>query len=176
MRTVSLIVLLLGALATLGASPAGAAGQTATRSISVVAYADYNANPIFPLHGDASAIWIDSGFALKTGLPISVTATGTAYYYPDFPVGPEGIGGSCFLFCGGPGLSTYSLIGRVGNGQPFLVGRGPITLSGDGELYFAFNDGAYDDNSGSFSVTLSYQCEPDGGSTPPERYRCETSG
>jgi hypothetical protein len=140
------------------ASPVAAVDGCTTQAIRVEAHADYNSNPIFSLHGDPGSIWTDSGFVLKAGESVTVTATGTAYSYLGLPVDPNGIGGGCPAFCGGPGLSTYSLIGRIGNGQPFFVGNGPVVLRGEGELYFAFNDGLYDDNSGSFSVTLAYGC------------------
>ena len=49
------------------------------------------------------------------------------------------------------------MIGRVGDGAPFLVGRNTYMQAGNtGELLLAYNDshGNYFDNSGSFSVAV----------------------
>lgn len=158
MRKVAALLLVFGVVLMVGTSPVVAAGQCATQAVHVNAFADYNANPIFPLHGTPDSIWVDSGLTLTLGMPVTVTATDTSDVYSGFPVGPNGTGGSCPAFCGGPGLPFYSLIARIGNGTPFFVGAGPTVVSGEGELSFAFNDGLYDDNSGFFTATLSYGC------------------
>jgi hypothetical protein len=157
-RKLAALLVVSGLLLMVGTSQVIAAGQCPTHAIHVDAFADYNSNPLFPLHGTPDSIWVDSGLMLALGLPVTVTATDTSFAYADFPVGPNGTGGSCPAFCGGPGLPFYSLIARIGNGPPFFVGAGPTVVSGEGELSFAFNDGLYDDNSGFFTATLSYGC------------------
>jgi hypothetical protein len=54
-------------------------------------------------------------------------------------------------------VGTGALIGRVGNGAPFPIGRGtqPITMPANGPLMLGINDDVVQDNSGSFSVNIS---------------------
>jgi hypothetical protein len=50
----------------------------------------------------------------------------------------------------------FSLVGRIGNGVPFQLGKGPIVLTaGNGPLFIAYNDSAWGDNIGSYTVTLN---------------------
>jgi pimeloyl-ACP methyl ester carboxylesterase len=58
-----------------------------------------------------------------------------------------------------PRLPCFSLIGRIGSGEPFLVGNNPtISVSADvaGELQLAVNDNYYDDNSDGWTVTITW--------------------
>ncbi len=55
-----------------------------------------------------------------------------------------------------PGLDCYALIGRVGSGQPFVIGNGAsIDAAADGELMLAVNDDNFADNSGAWSAVVS---------------------
>ena len=57
-----------------------------------------------------------------------------------------------------PGISQYSLIGRIGNGQPFFIGSSvDISVSTSGTLFIGTNDcnGCFSDNS-SGNVGFSY--------------------
>src|SRR4051794_36051124 len=101
MAKVAIWILAFGMVTMAAVSPVAAVDGCGTPSIRVDTHADYNSNPIFPLHGDAGQIWTDSGFALKAGMSVTVTATGTAYSYLGSPVGPSGIGETCSSFCGG---------------------------------------------------------------------------
>ncbi len=80
------------------------------------------------------------------------------------------------MTCAAPGLSAYSLVGRIGDGQPFLIGTGPVTVTGAGELYLAFNDGNYTDNHGSFTATLAFACQPGNGFGDENHYHCGPPG
>jgi hypothetical protein len=111
---------------------------------------------------------IDTGLVLQNGQSVTVTATGTACPYGTlYCVGPDGnpavdttqssYGG--FVL---PGAPAWGLVGRVGSGLWVQVGSGPTTLSGTGDLVFAMNDDWFSDNTGSFTVTVSYSngCYP----------------
>lgn len=62
-----------------------------------------------------------------------------------------------------PRLPCFSLIGRIGSGEPFLVGNNPtISAPADalGELQLAVNDNYYDDNSKGWWVTITSAAVP----------------
>ena len=95
---------------------------------------------------------------------MTISASGTVDRGTGQPTDPNGFN---FLFlcgvCTSTTLPIYSLIGRIGTGDAFFVGTGPITVSGEGTLYLAFNDGLYADNSGYFVASISYECVPGNG-------------
>lgn len=108
--------------------------------------------------------WLDSGVRLTSGMSAKLKVTGDATCDAQngsiCPIGqPEGTY-SCSSLGWPPGpagdaVPTDALAGRIGDGQPFVVGRSK-TLTGSGRLYLVFNDceGAYYNNSGSFSVDI----------------------
>jgi hypothetical protein len=116
----------------------------------------------------------DTGVALTLKEPFSITATGTAKWtLTSRSTGPNGYRFSQFNgvhTCGydqyhpyevpsflAPGLNCWSLVGRIGTaGVIFFVGtslkmRAPYS----GELYLAFNDDYYPNNSGDFVATIT---------------------
>jgi len=49
-----------------------------------------------------------------------------------------------------------ALVGRIDNGQPFLVGvQGTIRMPANGQLFLGINDDVLTDNTGDFFVTIS---------------------
>jgi hypothetical protein len=118
----------------------------------------------------------DTGVALTLNQSFSITATGKAKWtYTSPSTGPNG-----YRFprsngthtCGydqyhpyeapsylAPGLACWSLVGRIGTtGAIFFVGTSlkmPAPYSG--ELYLAFNDDYYPNNSGDFVATITAQ-------------------
>jgi hypothetical protein len=129
--------------------------------------------------------WQATGFTLKAGLPIVVTATGVAscgsspctggpagvcpWWIPDC-VAPAGL-----LV---PGGKPFALYAQVGSGPPVFVGNGPTTLTGSGLLSFGYNDrlGTYGDNGGGFDVTVTYPCQPGNGNGDANHYHCSAPG
>ena len=102
---------------------------------------------------------VNTGLVLQKGHPVTVTATGwVCIGNPGYCGDPDGnfskstMQGSFLV----PGALAYGLVGRVGAGNWVQVGSGPTKLSGKGVLVFAVNDDHYDDNSGTFEVTVSY--------------------
>jgi hypothetical protein len=67
-----------------------------------------------------------------------------------------------------PSVLPFGLVGRIGTTGPWsVVGAGPTTLNGTGELFLAMNDqrGQFGDNTGALQVT--YQALSIPGTNPP---------
>jgi hypothetical protein len=113
---------------------------------------------------------VNSGVFVTPSAPVTVTATGTAYYCPGCAVPPTGwppgvttcLTGDPNYVCLAPDLPSFSLVGRLGSGPWIAIGAGPTTLNGNGELILAFNDwiGTYYNNSGGFQVTVTSATSP----------------
>ena len=149
-RVVSLA--LAGLLAVMIAAPVQANTVTTTKTVSVPTTASgtttLGTTPV-----------VDSGINLTSTYSISVTAvSNAAAIAPGNYVTGSAVGTTCINLttpCTAPDLPAYGIIAKVGSGSWQWVGLGPTTLTGTGEVYFAFNDGKYDDNSGSFTVTIT---------------------
>ncbi len=176
MRKLAVLCMLVGSLVIIGALPVTAASHTGSQTVTVNAYANVNPDPAHPAD-PLETVWKNTGLTLKAGLPVTITASGTANRGSGVE-GPDGVPNShCPFYCAGPGLPVGSLIGRIGKtGQPFFVGTGPKTASGVGTLYLAYNDGWYQDNSGSFKATISYACQPGNGFGDENHYHCGAPG
>lgn len=107
----------------------------------------------------------DSGFDVRSGDQITITATGTITAGRRVgQVGPEGARSTGFGINARPlptaGVGALIAYIRDANGQmsqPFLVGPSlTTTVPMDGRLILAVNDDDYSDNSGSFSVRIRY--------------------
>jgi PA-IL-like protein len=110
--------------------------------------------------GSLTVPGVDTGLVLKKGHSVTATATGAVCPHdPSSCVGPDG--DPSFGTQNGPWVlpaaPAWGLVARVGTGPWVQVGSGPTTLAGSGDLVFAMNDqyGAFGDNSGSFTVTVS---------------------
>ena len=111
--------------------------------------------------GSLSVPGVDTGLVLKKGRTVTVTATGMVCPGTGYCTTPDGnpSADSTSMAFGGflqPDAPAYGLVARVGSGTWTQVGSGPKKLSGTGDLVFAFNDDLYPDNTGAFSVTVSY--------------------
>jgi hypothetical protein len=153
------VLSLFAVVAPLGASAQGnngAALQTVTTTVNVYAI----------------SVWNDTGVTLTPGTSMTITASGSVDrsgegHFTD----PDGLDGVEHA-----GLPAYSLIGQIGTGTPFFVGTGPTTVSGEGTLSLAFNDGLYTDNSGFFVATISYECMPGNGDGDKNHIHCGAPG
>jgi hypothetical protein len=135
----------------------------------------------------ADAGWVDSGFAVSQGQTIIIRASGNANLFSncwtDCPGdcdkerycpgaishGPQGYFSTVLEGFGGdveqaslfamPTGQFGALIGRIGNGAVFEVGRGgTFTANANGTLLFIHNDGpALENNSGSFTVVITVE-------------------
>jgi hypothetical protein len=107
-----------------------------------------------------------TGLTVSPSHPVQLEATGNIDYgcnnFNGCAGNPDGVApsGEVFPAAGegflAPGLRMFSLIGKIGDGAPFQLGKGPIVLTaGSGPLSIAYNDSSWGDNIGSYSVTLN---------------------
>ena len=112
----------------------------------------------------ATRKWTDTGVTLHAGDKVGITATGKLYIgaaHP-LPVGPIGVP-TCTYHRGrsalrgyfpAPTLTCWSLIGKIGKGAPFEVGRSALVTATSGRLYMEVNDNRLADNAGHWSVRI----------------------
>src|SRR4029078_11848758 len=102
--------------------------------------------------------WTNTGIPVLRGQRISFTARGDIMISPTAASGPNGSPAVTSPNVRYPlqGVPAGALIGRVGNGAPFAIGRNtqPITMPANGPLMLGINDDILNDNSGSYSVGL----------------------
>ena len=106
----------------------------------------------------ANQPWTDTGLNLAKGSTINISAGGTIKVAAsDTAKTPDGIPG-----CKGdknnvaPDLTCVALIGRIGNGAPFEVGRSKtLSVPTAGRLYLGVNDSTFDDNSGRWDASIA---------------------
>ena len=107
----------------------------------------------------------DTGIDVRAGDPITLTATGTIFAGQRVgQLGPDGAPTSGLGVNARPlptaGVGALIAYVRMANGQlsqPYLVGSQLAgTVPADGRLILAINDDNYGDNSGSFSVRITY--------------------
>jgi hypothetical protein len=101
--------------------------------------------------------WTPTGINVRRGEPLTINASGEVRI-----AGPNGLaaspGGSSETFPSNPmpGVPTGALIGRIGNGQPFLIGnQTQITAPAAGQLFLGVNDSNHGDNEGQFQVQVT---------------------
>jgi hypothetical protein len=139
-------VVIVGVLAFLLFRPGG--GGTTSKSLAVPATQPYT----------------DTGIDVSAGQKVTVTASGTIHHAPgaQATATPDG--------APDPNLRQFNvqvngkpldanhaaLIGKIGDGTPFLVGsHKTFTADHAGRLFLGINDGGVDNNSGSFQATVS---------------------
>ncbi|MCW5950888.1 MAG: toll/interleukin-1 receptor domain-containing protein [Propionibacteriaceae bacterium] len=115
----------------------------------------------------ANASWVRSNFECVTDHHYRVSATGIAGAEgagPEAAGGPDGVRFRDGEMVPGGVAADYphrSLLGRIGEGAPFLLGSSAtLTCPDDGPIDLQTNDGVLEDNTGSFHVTLSRWPDP----------------
>jgi hypothetical protein len=110
--------------------------------------------------------WTDTGVTVEAGDRLSIAASGLVHLGapPIDSMAPTGLpwGPQCAAIGGGnaaawpaPGLSCYSLIGRIGSGAAFEIGDGgTFEADADGALVVGTNDNNFTDNSGAWSAAV----------------------
>ena len=128
------------------------------------------ATPLIRVPADPG--WTATGVTLDAGSTYSLHVGGQAITAPasvfaPFPggfggvSGPEGQPFTCVDFTGGTclldGAPFGALIGRIGDGTPFVIGAATVLhAQASGLLFLAVNDYLeFDDNQGGFSVHIS---------------------
>lgn len=150
------IAILIGLCLAVGlvGSPVLAAGGTTSASFFVPATAGGGTDML------GGTPWFDTGLALKPGTTVMISADGfwkscnerTCTTLAD-GIGVRHVQDCAFI---APDLSTFSLIARIGKTAPVFVGVGPTAIMGYGKLRFAINDCYFSDNTGGFTVTVTY--------------------
>lgn len=105
----------------------------------------------------ANAAWINTGVKIETYDHVTITASGTVNTERGYAVSyndPNGQRIICnFSNCLMRGVGFGTLIGRIGNGEPFRVGSHlEMAATSSGDLYLAVNDSDFSDNSGAFTI------------------------
>jgi hypothetical protein len=104
--------------------------------------------------------WTDTGLTLRAGESFRVAPTGRVSFARagDTVAEPDGNASYRNEQFPVPDMPAGALIGKIGvNGRPFAVGSAPepFQLRQAGRLYLGVNDTIFDDNSGSFRVTVT---------------------
>jgi hypothetical protein len=102
--------------------------------------------------------WTDTGIRVRAGDVFRIDATGMIHWGPSRSDDPNGEVSSPYNANRPlPNRAGGALIGRIGNGEPFLVGSGMQSFRAgtSGNLYLGVNDDYLRDNSGSFRVVVS---------------------
>ena len=103
--------------------------------------------------------WTDTGITIRNGQTVYFEASGRVRWGRDRQDGPEGENDSPRNPNRPiPARPAAALIGRVGDDVPFFIGTDAqgVRVRGSGQLFLGVNDDAFEDNSGSFRVTVYY--------------------
>lgn len=110
----------------------------------------------------ASGCWMNSEVNVLTGQTVQIHASGIANTWGGRDISNGDPNGQPRNMCGAiqcpvQGKNYGALIGRVGDGKPFLVGTSlEFTATTDGQLYFTINDWECGDNSGNFNIEITF--------------------
>ena len=107
----------------------------------------------------ANVAWTDTGIAVNPGQRLQFSATGDIMLAAGASSGPGGSPAATAPNVRYPlaNAPAGALIGRLGNGDPFLIGVNtqPIQMRGRGRLMLGVNDDHLPDNSGTLHVTVT---------------------
>jgi hypothetical protein len=107
----------------------------------------------------ANVAWTETGITISSGQRVVFAATGDIMISSSASSGPGGSPAATVSNLKYPvaAAPVGALIGRVGNGAPFLIGANtqPMQIPGRGRLMLGVNDDHVPDNSGTFYVTVS---------------------
>lgn len=110
--------------------------------------------------GSQNAAWQDSGLVLAEGEVVSFNVTGaaTGLYDPNVGLSAVGPNGAAFHLRNSlaPTLNAGGVIGRIGQGEAFLIGDyKQLNASAGGKLELGFNDSLATDNKGGYFVSIT---------------------
>jgi hypothetical protein len=112
----------------------------------------------------ANQRWTPTGIAVRRGEMLTITADGEIRITPDANdrATPDGIVNQRFDRSSPlPRTLAGALIGRIGNGQPFGIGRNmQVPAPAAGALFLGINEANVADNDGSFQVTIARSGTP----------------
>lgn len=101
--------------------------------------------------------WIETDINVRAGDTLSFRVSGEVEYAPNVKVNPAG---AARRTPGGPDVPlpnapAGALVGRIDNGQPFLIGNTSVRMPGNGTLFLGINDDNVSDNGGDFRVLIA---------------------
>jgi len=104
-------------------------------------------------------MWTPTGFIVRRGEAIRFNSNGEVMWTPEAADRATPNGALSRRMSGRPPVGNApggALVGRVGNGVPFLIGnQGSLRMPASGELFLGINDDVVSDNTGNFTVTIS---------------------
>ena len=102
--------------------------------------------------------WTPTNITVRRGQQIRLNASGSINVSSAASSGPDGspaasVASSRYPVANAP---VGALIGRIGNGRPFMIGAppDPISMTANGQLFLGINDDNFSDNGGNYSVTV----------------------
>lgn len=109
----------------------------------------------------ATTQWSDTGITVRQGQFVTFSASGQIQFSsnPADTAGPAGATNQRYEPRAPIGsVLAGALIGRIGAGRPFGIGdqTTPLAMPATGRLFLGINDSNLRDNSGQFTVTLSF--------------------
>jgi len=119
--------------------------------------------------------WTDTRVDVPSGAEIAITGPGTAQFAAwNTQQGPDGNPACPYVSTPlvAPGLSCWSLIGRIGSGAPFLVGSATSLFApNSGRLYLGANDelAYFYDNAGGWTARVTVMPQSSGLSSPQNK-------
>jgi hypothetical protein len=107
----------------------------------------------------ANQQWLDTGVTVRQGQALTFRASGEITLSSDSndKAIPQGsLTGRRAANAPARDILAGAVIGRIGNGQPFAIGAGPVTINapGAGRLYVGINDDVVTDNTGQFEIRI----------------------
>jgi hypothetical protein len=118
-------------------------------------------NPSTPSGGEGTFTvagtqqWTPTGIVVRRGEPLTIAASGEVTVGGGNPPAPPAGTGEMVAGNPVPNAPTGALIGRIGNGQPFLIGNQTrIQAPAAGQLFLGVNDSHHADNQGNFRVEI----------------------
>jgi endonuclease YncB( thermonuclease family) len=106
----------------------------------------------------ANQQWTETDVNVRDGDTLELRVAGEIEYAPNVKVSAAGAprrtpGGPDVPIANAP---AGALIGRVDNGQPFLIGRNTsVRMPASGTLFLGINDDTVNDNSGNYRVIIA---------------------
>jgi hypothetical protein len=121
-------------------TPSTGGAISTTNGIMVPARQRWTATGLTVRRGETVTVKATGEIKFGAGADARASANGSGERSPDNPL---------------PNATTGTLIGRVGNGQPFAIGsQASFQAPAAGQLFLGVNDTNLDDNDGSFQVQL----------------------
>jgi hypothetical protein len=121
-------------------NPSTGGGSSTTDGIMVPARQRWTATGLTVRRGETLTVNATGEIKFGGGADARASANGSNERSPENPI---------------PGATTGTLIGRIGNGQPFVIGsQTTVQAPAAGQLFLGVNDTHLDDNDGSFQVRI----------------------